>query len=170
MDKNVLFSEKQKFSQWWAWLIIIALNGVFIYGIYQQILNGEQFGNKPMSNTGLIITEVMMLLISFLLISSQLETQIKTDGIYVRFFPFHLKFKYYPWTNLKKSFVRKYSPLGEYGGWGLRYGIFGSGKAYNVSGNKGLQLEFLNKKKLLIGTNKPEELNALLSKLGRNIR
>ena len=68
---------------------------------------------------------------------------------------------------LTKSFVRQYSPLTEYGGWGLRLGLFGKGTAYNVSGNKGLQLEFTDKKKLLIGTNKPDELSETLNKIGQ---
>ena len=66
-----------------------------------------------------------------------------------------------------KSYVRQYSPIIEYGGWGLRFGIFGKGTAFNVSGNKGLQLEFINNKKLLIGTNKPDALTETLIKLGR---
>jgi len=48
---------------------------------------------------------------------------------------------------LRKSYVRQYSALSEYGGWGLRYGIFGNGTAFNISGNKGLKLEFSNNKK-----------------------
>ncbi|MBX2959059.1 MAG: hypothetical protein KF732_03800 [Flavobacteriales bacterium] len=64
-------------------------------------------------------------------------------------------------------YVRQYSPLTEYGGWGIRLGLFGKGTAYNVSGNKGLQLEFTNNKKLLIGTNKPNELTETLTKIGK---
>ena len=87
--------------------------------------------------------------------------------MYIRFFPFHLKFKFYPWDSIRKSYLRQYSPLGEYGGWGLRIGLFGKGTAYNVSGNWGLQLEFTNKKKLLIGTVRPEELSSTLENMGR---
>jgi hypothetical protein len=38
----------------------------------------------------------------------------------------------------------------EYGGWGIKYGKMG--KAYNVSGNRGVQLEFTDGKRLLIGS------------------
>jgi hypothetical protein len=37
-----------------------------------------------------------------------------------------------------------------------------------VSGNNGLQIEFNNKRKLLIGTNKPEELEAALKTICQN--
>jgi hypothetical protein len=57
--------------------------------------------------------------------------------------------------------------LTEYGGWGLRLGILGKGTAFNVSGDKGLQLEFIDNKKLLIGTKKPEELTETLNKIGQ---
>jgi hypothetical protein len=60
---------------------------------------------------------------------------------------------------LKKSFVKQYSPISGYGGWGLRLGLNGIGKAYNVSGEKGLQLEFSDNRKIVIETNKPEEFS-----------
>ncbi|MBC8644094.1 hypothetical protein H9W95_08645 [Flavobacterium lindanitolerans] len=68
---------------------------------------------------------------------------------------------------MTKSYVRQYAPIAEYGGWGLRYDFMGKGKALNVSGNKGLQLKFTDNKKLLIGTNKPDELTEILKKLGQ---
>ena len=70
---------------------------------------------------------------------------------------------------MSKCYVREYSPIAEYGGWGLRGGFFGKGSALNVSGNKGLQLELKNNKKILIGTNKPKELSETLSKIGQII-
>lgn len=167
MSNEVLFTEKQKFKQWWVWMILLGINGLMLFGVYRQVLNGQQFGDKPMSNKGLLIAACLSILLTILFTSFRLETQIKKDGVYVRFFPFHLSFKHFAWDKISRSFVRQYKPIGEYGGWGLRLGLFGKGKAYNVSGNKGLQLEFSDNKKLLIGTNKPEELEATLHKIGQ---
>jgi hypothetical protein len=50
-----------------------------------------------------------------------------------------------------------YSSLRDYGGWGIRYGS--KGKAYNVSGSRGVRLELSNGKRLLIGSQRPEELS-----------
>lgn len=166
MHNEILFTERQKFNQWWLWVILSGVNGLSIFSVRKQIIDEQQFGAKPIS-TGLLILTVTTLLFTVLFISCRLDTTIKKDGVYVRFFPFHLKFKYYNWNIMIKSYVRQYSPLIEYGGWGLRFGIFGKGTAFNVSGNKGLQLEFLNHKKLLIGTNKPGELIETLNKLGQ---
>lgn len=168
MDNTVLFSEKQKFNQWWIWLLLLSINAFHFFGIYKQIISGEPFGTKPMSDTGLLISTGVTLIMTILFTRLQLETRITKEGIHVRFFPFHLSFKYYPWDDILKSYVRQYSPIWEYGGWGLRLGFFGKGSAFNVSGNMGLQLEFKNSKKLLIGTQKPDEVSQVLNKLNRN--
>ncbi|THD30965.1 DUF6141 family protein [uncultured Flavobacterium sp.] len=167
MDNEILFTERQRFRQWWLWFILLGINGLFLFGVIKQVVGGEPYGDKPMSNTGLIITMALTVFLTFLFVSFRLETIIRKDGIYVRFFPFHLKFRHYAWETLTKCYVRQYAPIAEYGGWGLRYGFMGKGKALNVSGNKGLQLEFTDNKKLLIGTNKPNELTEILKKLGQ---
>lgn len=138
MANETLFTERQRFKQWWLWLILLGINGLFLFGVFRQVIGGQQFGDKPMSNIGLLITAVLTIFLTILFLNFRLDTLIKKDGIYVRFFPFHLKFKYYAWEKLTKSFVRQYSPIAEYGGWGLRYGFLGKGKAFNVSGDKGL--------------------------------
>jgi len=167
MANEILFTERQRFKQWWLWLILLGINGLFLFGVFKQVVSGQQFGDKPMSNIGLLITAGLTILLTILFLNFRLDTLIKKDGIYVRFFPFHLKFKYYAWEKLTKSFVRQYAPIAEYGGWGLRYGFLGKGKAFNVSGDKGLQLEFIDNKKLLIGTSKPDELTEALKRIGQ---
>ncbi len=120
-----------------------------------------------MRNSALIIATGITIILTLLFVNFRLDTTTREDGIYVRFFPFHLKFKHYTWDRLTKSFVRQYAPLSEYGGWGLRLGFFGKGTAVNVSGDKGLQLEFTDSKKLLIGTNTPDKLTKTLNKIGQ---
>lgn len=157
MYNNYLFSEKQKFTQWWIWLILLGINGMFLYGIYKQIILKEVFGDNPMNDTGLLLMFLFTLVITLSFIIMRLETNIDKEGIHVRLFPLHVNFKFFKWDEIEKAYIRKYNPVLEFGGWGLRFGF--KGMAYNVSGNKGLQLEFKNGNKLLIGTNRAEELN-----------
>ena len=49
---------------------------------------------------------------------------------------------------------------------GFVWELWGRGKLFNVSGNKGLQLVFDDDTKLLIGTNEPDQLMLVLLKLG----
>lgn len=167
MNKEILFRETQMFRQWWLWLILMGINGLFLFGVFMQVIGGQKFGDKPMSDSQLITATFFTIILTLLFTSIRLETIIKNDGIYILFFPLHLKFKHYSWERLTKSYIRQYSAISEYGGWGLRIGIFGKGNAYNVSGDDGLQLEFIDNKKLLIGTKKPDELTQILQKIGQ---
>ncbi|WP_080905233.1 DUF6141 family protein [Parabacteroides sp. Marseille-P3160] len=167
MENGILFSERQSFKQWWIWIILLAIDGLFLYGSYKQLFLEEPFGNKPMNDTGLILMTSLAIILTLLFIFLRLDTKIKKDGIYVRFFPFHLSYKHYPWDSLRECYIRKYSPITEYGGWGVRLGLFGKGKAFNVSGGKGLQLEFTNQKKILIGTGKSDEMAKVLKEIGQ---
>lgn len=154
---KILFQETQRFSQGWLWLLLASI-GYFIFKpIYVSLSDKQNLSSDQW--IGLIILGLVISL--FVLI--KLETKIQKEGIYVKFFPFVPKFKFYPWDEISTVVVRKYSPLMEYGGWGIRFGR--NGKAYNIKGNKGLQLKFKNGKALLIGTQKAEELQRLLDEL-----
>ncbi|RXK49738.1 DUF6141 family protein [Aquirufa rosea] len=162
-EEQILFTETQRFRKWWIWLILLGVFSSVALGAYRQIQMGIKMGDRPMSDEGIVSLVISIIFIIVLFYVIKLETKITSDGIYLRFFPFHWQFKYYPFENMEKVYVRKYSALLEYGGWGIRYGIFGSGKAFNVSGNQGLQMEMKQGRKVLIGTNKPEELSQILS-------
>jgi hypothetical protein len=153
MKSNLLFSEKQRFNQWWLWAFLIGINLLFVYvALFQP-------------NIILTLSFVFTLILTLLFLIFRLETHISEEKIYVRLYPLQLKYKEYKWSEISKCSIRQYSPIGEYGGWGLRG--FGKNKAINISGNLGLQLDFINNKKLLIGTNKTKELTEALEKIGK---
>lgn len=102
--------------------------------------------------------------VKLLFANTKLITRIEKDGIYVKFYPFHRKYKYYRWEKIARPYIRTYNPLSEYGGWGIRY-RGGKGMAYNVSGNQGLQLELDDGKKVPIDTANPADFEAVLNKV-----
>ncbi len=167
MKKNdIYFFEKQRFRQWWAWLILIGVNVLCIAGCILQIGLNRPFGDNPVSDAGLIIITVVLFIVTVVLLSCALQTYINEEGVFVRFFPFQFRYKFYNWNTIRASYVRKYSPVCEYGGWGIRVG-FNATKAYTMSGNIGLQLILHNGKKVLIGTNHPDHLKRVLVKLDK---
>jgi len=151
MESKILFYEKQQFRQLWLWLLFLVLYGFLFY----KIIFMKDFGtaHSLFDFFPIIIIVIITLLFWFL----KLETKIKDDGIYIRFFPVIIKPKFYSWDALEKAYVKKYNPLLDYGGWGIRFG------AYNVSGNIGLQLIFKTGKQLLIGTQEPDKIEAILN-------
>ena len=85
-----------------------------------------------------------------------LTTEVREDGLYYRLFPFHWSFQSIGGSDIDKFESITYRPLRDYGGWGIRYGF--NGKAYNVSGNRGVQLQLRDGRQVLIGSRKPEDL------------
>jgi hypothetical protein len=167
MTTENIFTERQHFRQIWVWALLIGINGLFVYGLVKQVYFGQTFGDNPASNEVLIALTVMTFLISIGFIFIRLDTAIDKDGVHYRYFPFQRTMKNISWDRISKSYVRQYSPIGEYGGWGLRIGLFGKGQAFNVSGNKGLQLVYDNGKKFLLGTQRPDDIKNILQQLGR---
>ena len=165
------FKEIQKFNQKWLWILVIVSSLIPLstlgYRLYKQVILGETYGGKPMTNSDLIIGFVIVCVVFFLVIvlfsAVKLTVCIDRFGIEYRFFPFQLNFKKIAWDEIENYEVIKYRPLTDYGGYGVRYGF--KGKAYNVRGNMGLQLTLKTGKKILLGTQKPTELNDYLKKL-----
>ncbi len=67
MNNEILFKEKQRFQQWWLWLIFLGVNLFFLYGVFKQVIGGQQFGDKPMSNTGLLIATGLTIILTIFL-------------------------------------------------------------------------------------------------------
>jgi len=161
------YREVQRFRQPWLWLLIAAVSGVSIWSFVQQIIMDKPFGQNPAPDVGVVIIAVIFgLAFPSLFYAINLTTEVRSDGLYVRFFPFHLKFRRIAAESLTRYEVQTYRPIRDYGGWGIRYGR--GGKAYNVSGNCGVMLELSDGGRLLIGSQKPEELaNAINLALGK---
>ena len=162
-ENNVIFREVQRFALW----IRIALLIVMFHAVtlsylasHEMLTQQQSYETQPI--IGHIIVGILLpITIAVLFLMLKLETQVRTNGLYVRFFPIHIRFKRFSPNDLSEFYTRTYHPILEYGGWGIRYGWFWFGKlgkAYNVRGNKGVQLVLKSGKRLLIGSQKPDEL------------
>lgn len=158
------FEEKQRMNQWFIWVVLLLLNGITAVAVYVQIIEKHPVGNNPMSNVGLIILSVLMVALTVFILSVRLETQIFSDHITFKLSPFHVKTRIVKHEELQSIEVRKYNPILEYGGWGLRG--FGKNVAYNISGNQGIQLELKNGKRILLGTRNPDAVREVLRVAG----
>jgi len=150
MKSGLLFYEKQQFRQWWLWLLLAVINIIVLYPL---ILNSGTVEMPALAG------ETILLLVTFWLWRLALVTKIDRKGIYVKFESFHRDFKFYDWESIDYCEIKKYNPIMDYGGWGIRIG------AYNVSGNTGLLIYFKDGTKLMLGTNKEDELFAALSQI-----
>lgn len=154
------FTERQYFRQLWIWAILFVFNFFILYMVWSSLYGDRQ--ESPYDSTGLMIGVAGMILVNLIFIFSRLDTKLDETGVHYRFFPFMRKWKTKRWDEIDQIFIRRYNPIFEYGGWGIRIGIFGNGWAYNVSGNMGIQMKLKSGKRILLGTNRPEEAVAYL--------
>ena len=161
------YREVQRFRQPWLWLLVAGIFGVTVWSFVEQIVLRRPFGQNPAPDLVVMIIAIAFgLAFPLLFLAANLTVEVRSDGLYYRFFPFHWSFRRIASENLVSYQVRTYRPIRDYGGWGIRYGQ--NGKAYNVSGNRGVMLELANGQKLLIGSQKPEDLaNAISLAFGK---
>lgn len=149
--------EKKKFKNIWIWLIVIILNCFVIFGIVKQIFFNIPFGENPAPNFILILGLLSTFSLFLMLIFVYLKIIIDDDSITIIFFPFIKKNILF--DEIKKIEIIKYSPLKDYGGWGIRYG--NKGVAYSIGGNLGLSITLLSNKNILIGINNKNKYKSL---------
>lgn len=161
------YREEQRFRQPWLWcLVLLSMGGVlavFGHGLITQLVFGQPWGDRPISDRSLVLsglfTFAMGLGMIWLLYAVRLVTEVRADGVHLRFAP--LARKHIPFSQIASCQARDYQPLQEYGGWGIRWGF--RGNAWNVSGHRGAQLELRIGKPFLIGSQRAEELASAIN-------
>jgi uncharacterized membrane protein YobD (UPF0266 family) len=166
MKGKLLFKEEQQFRNTWMFYLIIGISLVLLAGVLVSLLNEDSITDGLVA---LAITIVVLGGVIGIFISSKLTITLDDKYIYYRFPPFVLKEQKLGNEDIQELFVRKYNPILEYGGWGYRVTFFRfRGKALNVAGNQGLQIIKFDNKRLLLGTQKPKEMEKAIQKLKEN--
>ena len=163
-----IFKEEQRFTQ--LWLIVLLAVSLLIPVLL--IIQEYSKVNTNMTTNQFVFALVGILASGLIIFIFKLTTRIDEKGIHYQFFPFHWKLKLISWSKISKAYVKTYDPIGEYGGWGLKGGLLWNkykGKAINISGDIGIQLELKTGKKLLIGTQKENEAKSVLKTYESNI-
>jgi hypothetical protein len=160
--QKVQFSEVQHFRGNTLWTTLLFLPVVIFLGVLiYQLSTGKLLGDRPMSNTSLIIiTSCMLVPIIWAERTVKLTTIIDDEKIsYGWNMPTaelnEIKFgDIQEWSVIKYTFV----------GYGFRLSIK-YGSVHNLSGNKGLQIITKSGDKVLIGTHREEELKSVIEKI-----
>ncbi|WP_298246403.1 hypothetical protein [uncultured Christiangramia sp.] len=156
-----IFKENQRFRQWWLIIVLITIVLASALPLFSEISLNEV---KLKS----LIAPVISLLVFVLVFILNLETRINSKGISAGFEPLPFLRRNYNWDEIQECFVRTYTPVSEYGGWGIRG--FGRAKAYSVSGNKGIQIITKTNERFLIGTEKPDLAKRAINKNFKNYK
>ena len=159
--EKALFKEEQQFRQWWYILLVVAATVpsliYAVYALFQKIVNDQLVGDNPSPTVVLLIMIVFLSALLWSLMVAKLEVMIDQKGIHFRFFPLIRKTRLISREEIQRYEIRQYKPIIDYGGWGIKK-RFKWGRAYNVSGNQGLQLYLKNGRKVLFGTQRSQAM------------
>jgi hypothetical protein len=153
---SVLFREEQRLRQWWIWGIVLVVTALSWWTFLEQIVGGEPWGDRPLPDWAVwLIFLLFGIGLPVTLYFARLIVTVDEEVVRIRWTPFARRTVRV--SEIESSEARTYRPLLEYGGWGVRWAP-GRGTAWNASGNRGVQLELTSGKRLLIGSQRAEEL------------
>jgi hypothetical protein len=151
-----VYREEQRFRQSWVWGIVFVVAALGWWSFIQQIVLGKPFGENPAPDWGVWLLWLFIgigLPVLFFLIRLVLE--VTTDAVVIRYRP--LTKRRIPLADIEQAKVRTYNAIKEYGGWGIK-GWSLKNVAYNVSGDQGVELTLRDGRRVMLGSQRPEEL------------
>lgn len=84
----------------------------------------------------------------------RLRVQIDAPGISLRFTPFYKRF--YPWSQIVVAELVSVDPLGDFGGWGLKYSSRFKSWGYLIRGEDALRISLADGKQIYATITDPE--------------
>lgn len=155
-ETKVIYFEEQHLRQWWVWLIGLGVAGLAWWLLVQQLILGRPLGNNPMPDwAAWLVWALVGVGLPLLLWSVRLVTVVMPGQLMV--WPRPVRKRFIDVADIQEAAVRTYSPLKEYGGWGIK-GWSRRNMAYNMSGDRGVQLVLSDGRRVMIGSQRPEEL------------
>jgi hypothetical protein len=143
MTQEPLFRETQRMRQPWIW-VLLALTSV------------------PALVVSSVVGLIVILTVAAFIYSIRLVTEVRTDGIYVRFAPIHRSFRRLPFDEIEQVERTEFGLL-TYGGIGIRW-IPGT-VAYMTTLGSGIKIDRENATSVVIGSQQPSALLETISEM-----
>ncbi len=161
MTERPPFRETQRFTRWWAWRFVVA--GLVAVGAATGWALFREAAEGPGAAVGIAVgVYALLAALLWLFLAGNLVTEVEADGVYFRYFPFHRARQRIGLEQIDQWEARRYNPLLDYGGWGIRIGLRARGKAYNMYGRWGVWFRTGDGRQCLLGTQQPEAFAAAL--------
>jgi hypothetical protein len=155
-----IYHEEQRFRQWWVLALVIVLAGLAWWTFIRQVIGGEPVGENPGPDWVVwLVWLVFGLGLPFLFGRMALVIEVTEAELLIRYRPFMRRT--IPLAEIQEVRARKYNAITEYGGWGIK-GWSKARRAYNVSGDRGVELTLRDGKKVMLGSQRADELAAVI--------
>lgn len=120
-----------------------------------QVVLGHKIGRQPVSNGNVIGWTIFLWLVYLRLITTKMVTKVERGKLTISMLGMWTLRKVWL-KDIGKTEVVSYRPVEDYGGYGIR--LTKRGRAYIASGDRGVRITFAKGGKILIGSQRPEEL------------
>ncbi|MFC7059668.1 DUF6141 family protein [Halovenus salina] len=143
MTEEPLFRETQRMRQPWIWALLV-------------------LASVPTLVFSSVVGALVILTVAGLLYSIKLITEVRDDGIYVRFAPIHRSFRRLPFDRIERVERADFGLL-TYGGIGIRWTA--NTVAYMTTRGSGIKIDRKNAKSVVIGSQNPSALLETIDEL-----
>jgi hypothetical protein len=150
-----LFYEKQIFKHSRVRYLLAILPAAFLLLLIWQVILRHPTGRQPLSNGNVIGWTVFLWLVYLRLITLKLVTEVHAGNLHLSMHGLW-SIRKIPLAGIGSAEVVIYDPVKDYGGYGIR--LSPRGRAYIASGNRGVRLTLMKGMKVLVGSQRPQEL------------
>jgi Family of unknown function (DUF6141) len=155
-----LYREEQRFRQVWLWLLVMAPAMLVWWPFIEQVIGGRPVGDNPAPDWAVWVLWVLFGIgLPFLFGRVKMVTEVTSTEVLIHYRPFSRR--RIPHTDIRQIEARTYNAMKEYGGWGIK-GWSKEKMVYNVSGNRGVELTLADGRKLMLGSQRSDELAAAI--------
>ena len=159
MTSDPAFYEVQRFHQAWV-IILVGFIAVLSWAFFIRLLLNP--ADEPSAVIIVIVFIIFGVVFPAWFLIMKLEIQVRDLLLSYRLYPLHISWRKVPASEIACAKAVTYHPILEYGGWGMRIGR--RGRAYNVSGNRGVFIQRRSGTCFLLGSQRPDELAAAIEK------
>ena len=158
-----MFEDQQRFGRTGIWFAIATVFGIVLYSFLQLMAIGMNW--MIMAALAPSLTLFFFLVLLF----RRFTLYIKADkkGLEFQFLPVQKELQVVEWQYVSDIELIDLPSLMEFAGWGIQ---FEEKRVYNISGRKGVIFTFPNKRKLVLGTKKAEELYRVCTEARRKAK
>jgi len=165
-SEESLFHEVQRFRHWFFWVPVLIATGMVWWLFGQQVLLDHPQGSEPIPDwLAWVLTILFGIGLPAFALIVRMVTQVRPGELSVRFVP--ILTRRITVADIAEAESREYSAMREFGGWGIR--VASDGRAYNAHGSQGVQLTLKDGSRILVGTQRPQELVEALRSAGAGV-
>lgn len=155
------FSETQRLKAWFVYVPPLVVTGYVWYMFISQVFEGRPQGANPIPDwLAWVFVIIFGLGFPAFLAVLRFRTEVVDRELRIRLIPF--KARVIPLKDIETAEVRWYSAMREFGGWGIKVARDGS-RAYTATGSSGVQLTLADGRRVLLGSQRSEELEAAIN-------